>query len=232
MEPDADRTGVSFGVQPDVPQNGGNAAQRREHDKRIGAGTMSRTGATCPCCGVIMTMGDIRLEGQAGRLGAVMTAVVVDGVKGKEYRLPTAHEIEVAQVSEERLQVLYADIPFGLPEEPLPSKEALGFRVPLYGFDAWRKLFTNRQLLSYAVLVSVIRSIHDRIRTTDVVNQCIVAYLLCVLSKQLDYCNSLCSWYTQNEQISHLFNRFALPIKWDFAESSPLGGPPAVGARC
>ncbi len=42
----ADRTGVVFGMQNDVPQNGGNAAQRREHDKRIGAGTMSRTGAT------------------------------------------------------------------------------------------------------------------------------------------------------------------------------------------
>ena len=124
----------------------------------------------------------------------------------------------------EPLQALYADIPFGLPEEPLPSKEALGFRVPLYGFDTWRKLFTNRQLLSYAVLVSAIRSIPDQIKTTDVVKQCTVLYLLCVLSKQLDYCNSLCSWYTQNEQISHLFNRFALPIKWDFAESSPLGG--------
>ena len=87
---------------------------------------MSRTGAKCPCCCVIMTMRDIRLEGKAARLGAVMTAVVVDGVKGKEYRLPTAHEIEVAQVSEERLQVLYADIPFGLPEEPLPSKAGIG----------------------------------------------------------------------------------------------------------
>ena len=35
-----------------------------------------------------MSMDDIRYEGRAGRLGAVMTAVVVDGVKGKEYRLP------------------------------------------------------------------------------------------------------------------------------------------------
>ena len=77
-----------------------------------------------------MTMGDIRFEGQAGRLGAMMTAVVVDGVKGKEYRLPTNHEIEVAEVTEERLRFLYADIPFGLPEEPLPSKEALGFPCP------------------------------------------------------------------------------------------------------
>ena len=83
MEPKGDQTGVVFGVQSDVPHNGGNAAQRREHDRSIGAGTMSRTGATCPCCGAITTMEDIRFEGRAGRLGAVMTAVVVDGPKGK-----------------------------------------------------------------------------------------------------------------------------------------------------
>ena len=113
MEPNADQTGVVFDVQNDVPQNGGNAAQRREHDKRIGAGTMSRTGATCPCCGTIMTMEDIRLEGRAGRLNATMTAVVVDGgrKKGKEYRLPTDHELAMAEVTEEQLQVSVCGYP-------------------------------------------------------------------------------------------------------------------------
>ena len=81
MERNADGTGVVFGVESEVSQNGGNTAQRREHDRRIGAGTMSRTGAKCPCCGAIMTMEDVRLEGRAGRLGAVMTAVVADGQK-------------------------------------------------------------------------------------------------------------------------------------------------------
>ena len=224
MEPKADQSGVVFGVQSEVPQNGGNGAQRREHDRRLGSGTMSRTGASCPCCGAIATMEDIRVEGRAGRLGAVMTAVVVDGLKGKEYRLPTDHERAVADVTEDRLQALYGDIPFGLPEEPLPNKEALGFRVPLYGFDTWRKLFTNRQLASYAVLISTLRSIHEHESSDDVFSDAILGYLLCVLGKQLDYCNAFCSWYTQNEQITHLFNRFALPVKWDFAESSPLGG--------
>ena len=114
MEPNADRSGVVFGVQTEVPQNGGNGAQRREHDRRLGEGTMSRTGATCPCCGAIGTMEDIRLEGRAGQLGAVMTAVVVDGQYGKEYRLPTDHERAAAEVTEDRLRALYEDIPFGL----------------------------------------------------------------------------------------------------------------------
>ena len=227
MEHNAEGTGVVFGVETDVPQNGGNSAQRRENDKRLGAGTMLRTGASCPCCGMIMTMEDIRLEGRAGRLGAVMTAVVVEGQKGKEYRLPTEHEHDVAEVTEEQLQALYADIPFGLPEEPTPKAgrgASRAFSVDGYGFDTWRKLFTNRQLADYAVLVSILRSIANQSVNHDSLMHCFLGYLFCVLSKQLDYGNGLCSWYTQNEQISHLFNRFALPIKWDFAESSPIGG--------
>ena len=95
---------------------------------------------------MIMTMQDIRLEGRAGRLGAVMTAVVVEGQKGKEYRLPTDHERAVADVAEEKLQSLYADIPFGLPDEPTPkagSGASRAFSVDGYGFDTWRKLFTK-----------------------------------------------------------------------------------------
>ena len=223
MEPDADRTGVIFDVQPDVPQNGGNTAQRREHDKRIGAGTMSRTGATCPCCGVIMTMSDIRLEGQAGRLGGVMTAVVVDGVKGKEYRLPTAHEVKVAQVSEERLQVLYSDIPFGLPEEPLPSKEALGFRVPLYGFDTWRKLFTNRQLLALGEFVKALRELPEQLSDYPREwQESIAAMCLPIISRMADRGSTLATWTNNPEKIRSTFARFALPITWDFSESAPL----------
>ncbi len=227
MKPNPERTGVVFGVQTDAPHIGGNAAQRREHDKRSGAGTMSRAGATCPCCGIIMTMQDIRLEGRAGRLGAMMTAVVVNGPQGKEYRLPTERERAVADVTEEQLQTHYADIPFGLPEEPTPKAgggASRAFSVDGYGIDTWRKLFTNRQLAYYAVLIAILRSIASRPSPHDIFTQGILGYLLCVVSKQLDYCNMLCSWYTQNEQIAHLFSRFALPIKWDFAEVSPLGG--------
>ena len=225
MKPNPERTGVVFGVESDVPQNGGNTAQRRENDRRIGAGTMSRTGAACPCCGGIMTMEDIRLGGPRRTTGRVDDRRSCGRAEGQG--VPPARrtwEREAAEVSEERLQALYADIPFGLPDEPLPTKEALGFRVPLYGFDTWRKLFTNRQLAYYAALIAALRSIPGRTQQNDDFGSCIFGYLLCVVGKQLDYCNGLCSWYTQNEQISHLFNRFALPIKWDFAESSPFGG--------
>ena len=225
MEPKADQTGVVFGVQNDVPHNGGNAAQRREHDKRVGAGTMSRTGATCPCCGAITPMEDIRFEGRAGRLGEVMTAVVVDGPKGKgkEYRLPTDHERAVAEVTEEQLQALYADIPFGLPEEPLASAEALGFRVPLYGFDTWRKLFTNRQLLALGEFVLTLRSLMQELDSwPESWHEALIANLALVHDRLADYSSAICSWHNGRETIRNTFGRFALPIVWDYTEVNPL----------
>ena len=82
-----------------------------------------------------MTTEDIRLEGRAGRLGATMTAVVVDGPNGKEYRLPTEAELRVADVPGGELEALYAQIPFGLPDEPIspdrPSPNTLGVALIL-----------------------------------------------------------------------------------------------------
>ena len=227
VTPTADRTGVVFGIETDVPQVGGNAAQRREHDKRRGAGTMSRSGAQCPCCPTIMSMDDIRYEGRAGRLGAVMTAVVVDGVKSKEYRLPTEEELRAAEVSKEELDELYEQIPFGLPEEALPGKEALGFRVPRYGFDRWRELFTNRQLLSVGTFVSTIREARRAVSLhydNQDWNQAIASMLTCGFDRMLDFNSTLLSWIISVEAIRNVFVRYALPMSWDYCEAALING--------
>jgi adenine-specific DNA methylase len=229
MEPNADRTGAVFGIEGDVPVKGGNAAQKREHDKRLGAGTMTRAGAWCPCCQksgqVIMTMEDIRLEGRAGRLGTVLTAVIVGGQNGKEYRLTTEHEIQMAEEAEKATPDVFDQISFGSPEEPLASKEALGFRVPLYGFDQWKKLFTPRQLLSLGTFVKWSRSAKAAMDAQGYSAhwiEALQAYLGCVVSRTADYMTQLCVWENGAEEVKHLFMRWALPITWDFAEANPL----------
>ena len=184
---------------------------------------MSRTGVTCPCCGTIMTMQDLRHEGLAGRLGRVMTAVVVEGTRSKEYRLPTDHERSVAEVSEEQLQAIYDAIPFGLPDEPLPSKDAPGFRVPLYGFDTWRTLFTDRQLLALGHFVTGVRQLaHELEDEPETWREAIIANLALVTDRLADYSSSVCSWHNGREVIGHTFARFALPMVWDYTEVNPL----------
>jgi putative DNA methylase len=231
----ADRTGVVFGIEGNVPLVGGNAAQRREHDKRRGAGTMSRSGAQCPCCPTIMSSADIRLEGCAGRLGQAMTAVVVDGPNGKEYRRPTAHEIDAALVDQTELNAIFASLPFGLPTEPIPlggSRTGGGspFTTPTFGIDQWAKLFTRRQLLSLGTFVVASRQLPtvltQRGYPEDWV-EALMAYVALLLDKTADYGSAVCTWHNSGEKIGHTFARFALPIVWDIAElavANDVGG--------
>jgi len=228
MKPNEDKTGVFFGMQTDVPQGKGNVAERREYDKKIGSGTMSRSGITCPCCGTIMMMEDIRLEGQAGRLGAVMTSVVVDGEHSKEYRLPTSDEILMAAEAEKEISSVFDKIPFGLPEEPTPkggSGASRAFSVDGYGLDKWYKLFTPRQLVALGTFVKYTRAVRDAMPNEGYSQEwieAVSAYLAGGIDKLTDYIASLCTWHVTGEKMSHVFVRFALPVNWDYAELNPL----------
>jgi len=225
MTPRSDKTGIDFGIDLNVKVPTGNAAKKREEDKRLGEGTMSRAGVTCPCCGTIMTMDDLRLEGRAGRMGAVMTAVATESPATKEYRLPTRRELDVAAEAKANLQNAYSDIPFGIPTEPLASAEALGFRVPLYGLDQWHKLFTPRQLIGIAALLRATRSLKSRLTEEGYSSEttvALVALIATVLDRIADRGSSLCSWTVGYDQIRNTFVRFALPMNWDHAETSVI----------
>ena len=228
LHPGKDDGRIDFGVERGVPEGHGSAAQRREHDRTLGAGTMSGSGATCPSCGAIATTKDIRIEGQAGRLGERMTAVVVDGQEGKEYRLPTEIEIEAAHVTEEELDRLYAKIPFGLPDEPIsperPSPNSRGASgLPRYGFGAWRRVFTNRQLLAMGTFIRSIRHCAgDMDAYPETWREALLAYLAPSISRLADRGCALATWTNNHEQIRNTFARFALPMVWDFAESCPV----------
>ena len=129
----------------------------------LNKGTMNRAGVWSPCTGrpglIALTMDDLRRQGQQGLLGTQMTAVVVEATKPgkkttfKKYHLPEERELKAAEVEIEDLEAVFKDIPFGIPDEPLPPVGTLGFRIPLYGFKKWRDMFTPRQLLALGVFV-------------------------------------------------------------------------------
>lgn len=230
MEPNADRTGVAFDVETNVPVKGGNAAQKREHDKRLGEGTMSRAGAKCPCCGTIMTGQDIQIEGQADRLSAMPTCTVVDTAKGKDYRPSTQEEITRAAAAEQYAVQMLSNIPFGKPTEPIirgASRKGGGsaFTAVIYGMDQWNKLFTTRQIAALGTFVSSIRSACHEMKTArfpDGFAEAVGAYLACGFDRMLDFNATTLSWISSVEAIGHTFARFALPITWDYSEAAPI----------
>src|SRR5690606_2705835 len=214
MRPRAERSGAECGIDADAKVQGGNAAQRRKYDKKLGQGTMSRSGVTCPCCGTIMTMEDLRLAGRTDRLSAAITAVVVDGLAGKEYRLPTAQEVEVARSAGTQIERTFSAVPFGLPTEKLAGADALGFRVPLYGLDCWHKIYSSRQLVALGCFVNAIRQARQALSTSgyDTAEvEALSAFLQCGFDRMLDFNSSILAWITSVEAIGHTFVRFALP---------------------
>ena len=225
MTPNPERTGVIFGIQDDVPRSAGSAAQRREHDKWLGAGTMSRSGATCPCCNTIMTMEDIRLEGQAGRLGTTMTAVVVDGPNGKEYRLPTDKENDLAGETEDTAATVFTDVPLDCQrnqcrKEPVEQEVARLSRSFLYGLTKWADLFAPRQLLTLGTFVKHTRHLrhYSEFRLSYRLVRSSTAELAVGIDKLADRQSALCRWDVGFSKVNSTFTRFALPILWDYPE--------------
>ena len=221
---------IDFGIKRDVPVASGSAAQKRAHDQRLGKGTMSRSGAACPCCGSVTKMKELRAQGRSGRLGARMIAVVIDGQKGKDYRLPTEHDLAAAEVGADEIEALDEAIPYGLPDEPTP-KAGIGasraFSVDGYGLDTWGKLFTDRQFLALGTILREIRAVRAEIAEHSYPaawQEALTAYLVCTLSKLADYSSAICSWHNSGEKLSHTYARFALPMVWDYCEVNPLSG--------
>jgi adenine-specific DNA methylase len=227
MEPKTDKTGVVFGIQADVPVVGGNAAQRREHDKRIGAGTMSGSGAACPLCSGIMTKSDIAVEGLAGRLGVEMTAVVFAGEGGKDYRLPRAEEHRSSADSATAIDRVFETVPFGVCAEPVPrggGGASRAFSIDGFGLTEWRMVFTQRQELCLGTFVGCMRDAREDGRMKSPFpdwREAVAAFLAASLSRLADRNSQLCTWQSNAEKIGHTFTRFALPITWDFVELMP-----------
>lgn len=221
MEPNEDKTGVVFDVQYNVPKKGGGATLRA-NDKKLGAGTMSRSGAQCPCCGAIMTMDDIRLEGQRGRLDAVMTTIVYEDKAGKEYRLPHTFEVTAVNAALERLENIFSSIPFGIPNELISEDAKRNTWCVSYGLDRFSKLFNARQLLALGVFIKQTRNLDNFAKSIGYSDDWIKAlesYLGLAIDRIADRGSSVCSWTVGWDKIRNTFTRFALPVAWDFAES-------------
>ncbi len=199
--------------------------------------TMTGVKAVCPFpdCGSQQPDEYIKRCGHEGKIGTQMIAVVYKEEYGKEYRLPTQTEIEAAEVSEETLERISSKIQCGIPGEPMPGSETLGFTVPLYGFKKWSDLFTNRQLLALSTYVKWIHTAQEKIKRTGYSPEWIEAitgYLACAFDRMLDHNSSLIFWRPDSEASRSTFVRYALSMTWDFSECAIINDVPGSYQIC
>ena len=207
-------------------------------ESEVHGGTVSRANATCLCCGTVLPPERVRLQlseqrggadaifNEVGKRigGARMTAVVTlkPGETGRHYRLPTGADYAAVRRAQSRLDGFLGVWEEGggaglcpVPDEPLPPIGTLGFRVQRYGMMRWGDLFTARQKVALAEL--------GRSATTPMssIGKTLATLVALLLGRMADGNNSLARWEANAENPVNLFARQAIPVVWDFCESTP-----------
>ena len=209
---------VRFEVTPGLPPKGQEGTTGREYG-----------GGRCMISNVPMSWDYIRDEGKAGRMGAMLMAIVTEGTKGRSYYSPTSEQSQTAVSAK----------PEWIPDHPLPVNPR-DFKTPLYGLETFADLFTSRQLVAlttFSDLVAEAREqayqdavtaglpddgipLRDGGRGALAYAEAVSVYLAFAVDRQADRLSSIASWDVSRDNIRNTFGRQAIPMVWDYAEGN------------
>jgi putative DNA methylase len=187
-------------------------------------GTVNRQGARCVACDIAVPFDYIRSEGRDGRMGEQLIAIVAEGPNGRIYLPANEEHVLIAKSAE----------PTEVPETYLP-KQALSFRVQVYGMTKHRNLFTQRQLVALTTFSDLIQNVREQI-VSDATNSnvfvhknviedyadAIATYLSFIIDKGANLWSSICGWMSDRGALRETFARQAIPMVWDFVEANPF----------
>ena len=200
---------------------------------KSGTSAGKRAAFKCVMSGTPLTYNYIRTEGQAGRMGARLMAIVAEGDRGRVYLAPT-QEHEAAALTAK---------PEWKPEVALPANPR-DFKTPNYGLMTFADLFIPRQLVALTTFSDLVQEARERVQhdalaaglPTDAkplrdggtgaqaYADAVGVYLGIAVDKAADYNSTICGWISGGETLRNTFGRQAIPMVWDYCETNTLGG--------
>ncbi|GAB1406265.1 DUF1156 domain-containing protein [Thermomonas brevis] len=190
-----------------------------------------RAAFICLLSNVAVSYDHIRSEGQAGRMGQRLMAIVAEGKNGRVYLSPDAAMQLLAESAK----------PSWKPDISLPSNPR-DFKTPNYGMSTFGDLFTPRQLVALNTFSELVGEVREKVRA-DAMSlgpsgdsrgldaggtgpaayaEAMAVYMAFAIDKASDYWSSICSWHSSKELIRNTFGRQAIPMAWDYAETNPF----------
>ena len=174
----------------------------------------------------------IRAEGQAGRMGARLMAIVAEGERGRVYLDPTPEHEAIARQAQ----------PTWKPDAPSRGTWASNAQGRRYGFRTFGDYFTPRQLVALTTFSDLVGEAMARARRDAIAAglpddekplrdggtgatayaEAVGVYLTFAISKVANIGSSIASWMSDRGAFRETFARQAIPMVWDFAEANPL----------
>lgn len=184
---------------------------------------------TCLLSGSPISVNYIRDEGQAGRIGSKMVAVVVEGKKGFTCLAPT-----------NGIEEIFKNIPESWKSDVEINYNPRDIRTQLYGLNQYGDLFSKRQLLALNTFSDLVNEVINKVcldaqvagrevdnrglasggMGTRAYAEAIAVYLSFAVDRCANYWSTLTPW--GGDFIVQTFGRQALPMVWDYAEGNPF----------
>jgi len=223
IEPVIEGDSYRFTVKVGKPEN--------PETTKIGTSAGKRAAFRCLLSNVPISYDHIRSEGQAGRMGARLMAIVAEGDRGRVYLSPTAkHEVIATQAQ-----------PEWIPQTEIshwPGRT----NVVEYGLTTFGHLFSPRQLVALNTFADLVAEAREKVKADAIAAglsdndlglnaggtsaqsyaDAIAVYLAFAIDKAVNMWSSLCFWMNDRGAMRETFARQALPMVWDFAEANPL----------
>jgi putative DNA methylase len=192
-------------------------------------GTKLSRGANFRCImsGSPISADYIKSEGQAGRLGQKLLAIVCQSGRKRVFLPPVEDS---------------GNLPAGIDAASRPNVEISGstqyIGVRLYGMSRFSEMFTERQLLMLTTFCGLLdqvtkRTEEDCLRGLGKSDKCsdareyaraVGTYLGMCISKLAAYHCTLSVWRADLCKSGRAFGRQAIQMVWDFAECNPFAG--------
>ena len=173
----------------------------------------------------------IKAEGQFGRLGEQLMAIVTEGQRGRVYLAPTEEHLVLARQAK----------PTWKPRGDVPSRLTGGTCVP-YGLKEWGDLYTPRQLVALTTFCDLVQEAIEKVHvdafalgmTDDNLGldsggtsatayaQAVGIYLAFCVDKNTLTNTTLATWQKNPDRLTQAYARQAIAMTWDFAEANPL----------
>ena len=187
-----------------------------------------RKGFTCLVSGVPVIYDFIRSEGQAGRIGSRLIAIVAEGDRGRVYLTPLTEHERIAIDSKPKWK------------SKIDLSGKCRVNVSLYGMNTFGDLFTNRQLVALTTFSDLVGEAGKRIRLDALAAglpddevplreggtgatayaEAVGVYLALAVDRLADRQSSICTWDVGYVKVRNTFGRQAIPMSWDFAEGN------------
>lgn len=173
-------------------------------------GWNKRGNITCPCCGNITTIHQLKEQFKQKKNGERLLAIIEEDKNGlRKYRIPSENDIIVSKVKRS----------CELPKQNLEIGNVRNFNTPGWGFSTFESLFSDRQSV---ILESILNNIKSIEFPPSIYGKCLLSYMAILFDKILCRNTSFGVWHKLQETVEHPFGRQAIPMVFDYPEMNPF----------